>query len=204
MQPVSRPTRRGDVERPLREDLAEERPRGCEHRHDLDPGSPKLRLYQGERLRSKRNSGARHEAQREPLAAAGEDPVRSSAAAGLPEQAAGLRRSIAVGAPVRLVVAALGQVHGAVERASGGIDLAPYLSDERGAVDPVRERAANELVAERRVSVRSELDGELLEIGGLRARPTASPAAAERPGRPMVERPSRRRARRSSAPRWDR
>ena len=156
---------------PLREDLAEECPGGCEHRHDLDPSSPKLRLDQGKHLRSKRNHWAvvtkRNESR---CPAAGEDPVRSSAAAGLPEQAASLRRSIAIGAPVRLVVAALGQVHGAVERASGGIDLAPYLSDERGAVDPVRERAANELVAERRVSVRSELDGEVLEARWLRAR----------------------------------
>ena len=151
--------------RPLREDLAEERPGGCEHRHDLDPHSPKLRLDQGERLRSRRIPGGRHEAQREPLPAAGEDPVRTSAAAGLREQTAGLRRSIAVGAPVRLVVAALGHVYGAVVHASGGIDLAEYLSDERGAVDPVRERAANELVAERRVSVRPELDAELLESG---------------------------------------
>jgi hypothetical protein len=56
-------------------------------------------------------------------------------------------------------------VQGAVERANRGIDLAPYLSGERGAVDPVRERAANELVAERRVSVRSELDLKVLESG---------------------------------------
>ena len=40
------------------------------------------------------------------------------------EQAAGLRRSVAVGAPVRLVVAALGQVQHAIEHASGGVDLA--------------------------------------------------------------------------------
>ena len=48
------------------------------------------------------------------------------------------------------------------------IDLAPYLPDERSAVDPVRERAANKLVSERRVSVRSELDGELLECRACR------------------------------------
>ncbi len=99
------------------------------------------------------------------LPAAGEDPVHTSAAASLREQAAGLRRSIAVGAPVRLVVAALGQVQRAIEHASRGVDLAEYLSDERGAVDPVRERAANELVAKRRVRVRPDLDGELLEVG---------------------------------------
>ncbi len=56
-------------------------------------------------------------------------------------------------------------MQGAIEHASGGVDLAEYLPDERGAVDPVRERAANELVAERRVSVRSKLDRELLEVG---------------------------------------
>ncbi len=177
---------------------------GCEHRHDLDPSSPKLRLYQRERLRSDRKPGGRYEAQREPLSAAGEDPVRSSAAAGLLEQAAGLRRSIAVRAPVRLVVAALGQVHGAVERASGGIDLAPYLPDERGAVDPVRERAANELVAKRRVA-RSVRAGWRAARSWTPAGVTKrTPGADERQGRPLVERPWRRRARRSSAPRWDR
>ena len=151
-QPVDWPTRRVRVERPLLR-IAERR-RDCEHRHDLDPSSAKLRLYQGKRLRSDQNPGVRYEAQREPLSSAGEDSVRSSAAAGLLEQAAGLRRSIAVRAPVRRVVSALGHVHRTVEHASGGIDLAPYLPDERGSVDPVRERAANELVAKRRVSVR--------------------------------------------------
>ena len=43
-----------------------------------------------------------------------------------------------------------------------------YLSDERGAVDPVRERAANEFVAKRRVGVRSALDLEVLEAGAWR------------------------------------
>ena len=118
------------------------------------PSSPKLRLDQSERLRSRRSPGGRHEAQREPLPAAGEDPVRSPAAAGLLEQAAGLRRSIAIRAPVWLVVAGSGSGARAVEYASGGVDLAEYLSDERSAVDPVCERAANELVAKRRVRVR--------------------------------------------------
>ena len=56
-------------------------------------------------------------------------------------------------------------MHRAVEHASGGVELAEYLSDERGAVDPVRKRAAYELVAKRRVRVRPDLDGELLEVG---------------------------------------
>ena len=53
MQRVSRPTRRVRRRRGPAGGSGRRTPPGCEHRHDLDPCSPKLRLYQGKRLRSR-------------------------------------------------------------------------------------------------------------------------------------------------------
>ena len=92
---------------------------------DLDARLQELRLHQAQDLLTHGEARRRHEAQRQPLAAAGVDAVAPAATACPLEQAARLCRSKAIPAPVCSVEAVLVQEDRAVERAQLGVDLVP-------------------------------------------------------------------------------
>src|SRR5262245_12559853 len=141
---------------------SEERGRRHVYGLDVDADVAELALNDLERLGARRDSGGRDEPRRQPLAAAAIDGVIAAATARLCEQPTRVRRAPPVFGKARLVIPALGRKDHAVERGRARDEVPVHLTNERNAVDAVRQRPAYELLPQRSMAARPQPKLEML------------------------------------------